>query len=569
MRKLILLVLLLLLGVLPAVGMPAEQTTNCPTPRLTVGGEGRVTEGTANRVRDKASRSGKEVAQIPGGGVFSVLAGPTCSEGFLWWQVEYKGVTGWTVEGNASGYFVEPVNAQGVTATLAVSLTTSAGDAQPCPAGTVKQPRLVVGMQGQVNSTTPSRLRDKPTTKGQEVTQIKGRGLFTVLAGPVCGDGLNWWKVDYNGATGWTAEGSADEYFLDPVAATATPTATHTATPTYTPTATYTPSITPTPTVTLTPSITPTPSNTPTQTPTLLSVTQSVSWSLDGKLLAVGTRDGLFVYDTASFDPPPQQLLDGSVARVRFSPADSNRLLVERAETEEVSLWDVAKREQLWQTSGKLAAFSGDGKRLAVVANSRLNLLNPEDGSIISTSPDPQVITALALNGDGSLALASYPSPNVKNNAHLVNLSTWDARDLDRGALERPGVGMAVAFSPDGTRAIMGDDGGNLQMWDVASGKRVASAIRGEGFSSSTQVNAIVFSPDGRFIASAEGQPQGVVRVFNATDLKLFDTVSGNYLSIDDAAYSPDGARLATAGITAQILDTASYEPITSLVLKR
>jgi hypothetical protein len=566
MRKVILLILLLLVGVLPALGMPAAQTTNCPTPRLTVGGEGRVTEGTANRVRDKASRSGKEVAQIPGGGVFSVLAGPTCNEGFLWWQVEYKGVTGWTVEGNAGGYFVEPVNAQGATPTLAVSLTISAGEAQPCPAGTVKEPRLVIGMQGQVNSTTPSRLRDKPNTKGREVTQIKGRGLFTVLAGPVCGDGLNWWKVDYNGAVGWTAEGSADEYFLDPVAATATPTATNTATPTFTPTATLTPSITPTPTVTLTPSITPTPSNTPTQTPTPLPEPHSVSWSADGKWLAIGTLNGLYLYNAADLNSPPKPIgRVEDIARVRFNPAHNHLLAVQRQAFKGVDWLDVETGEIVHSFEGGHIAWSGNGSRFIIARQGNVTIYDTETSKTMRSILEEHPFFAATLDNTGERALAGGSL------AFLWDVASAQRTVLDRGHLDNPGNVYAVAFSPDGSRIVIGDSRGNIQIWDAASGQRVVSAIRGEGVSTSNQVNAITFSPDGKQIASAESEPQGIVRIYNAADLKLADTFGVNIgdIAVFDLAYSPDGKRLAIAtDTTVRILDTTSYDQITALILK-
>jgi uncharacterized protein YraI len=49
------------------------------------------------------------LTQIPSGGTFTVLAGPTCANGMNWWQVNYNGTVGWTAEGDASGYWLEPL----------------------------------------------------------------------------------------------------------------------------------------------------------------------------------------------------------------------------------------------------------------------------------------------------------------------------------------------------------------------------------------------------------------------------------------------------------------------------
>jgi hypothetical protein len=91
-----------------SVGVVIAQDS-CPETRLAIGESGRVTPGTPNNVRDEPATSGVKVGEIPGGGRFSVLDGPICSEGYLWWQVDYAGVTGWTVEASGDDYYVEPI----------------------------------------------------------------------------------------------------------------------------------------------------------------------------------------------------------------------------------------------------------------------------------------------------------------------------------------------------------------------------------------------------------------------------------------------------------------------------
>lgn len=66
---------------------------------LAVGGTGRVTPGLPNKLRSAPSTSAAQVGSIPGGAAFTVLGGPQCADGLLWYQVEYQGVTGWTASG--------------------------------------------------------------------------------------------------------------------------------------------------------------------------------------------------------------------------------------------------------------------------------------------------------------------------------------------------------------------------------------------------------------------------------------------------------------------------------------
>ncbi len=76
--------------------------------RLTVGGQGRVTPGLPNKMRLEPSLASAQIGNIPGEGVFSVIGGPHCADGFLWWKVTYGSTTGWTANGDGTDYWVEP-----------------------------------------------------------------------------------------------------------------------------------------------------------------------------------------------------------------------------------------------------------------------------------------------------------------------------------------------------------------------------------------------------------------------------------------------------------------------------
>lgn len=82
--------------------------------------------------------------------------------------------------------------------------------------------RLTVGGSGRVTPGLPNNVRSYPGYYGQRVGQIPGSGQFTVLDGPVCADNHAWWRVNYNGLIGWTAEGRVGDYWLEPVNGTTT-----------------------------------------------------------------------------------------------------------------------------------------------------------------------------------------------------------------------------------------------------------------------------------------------------------------------------------------------------------
>lgn len=167
-------------------------------PRLTIGSTAYVLPGLPNLIRSQPRRGAGSaiLGQIPGSGIFTVTGGPQCdSEGRYWWQVNYRGIVGWTAEGESATYWVAPFG---------------------CPASPA--PRLAPGMVARVTPGLPNRLRSGPGSNYGEISQIPGTGVFTVLSGPQCGpEGWSYWRVQYGGLIGWTAEGDGGVYWLEPV----------------------------------------------------------------------------------------------------------------------------------------------------------------------------------------------------------------------------------------------------------------------------------------------------------------------------------------------------------------
>jgi hypothetical protein len=79
--------------------------------------------------------------------------------------------------------------------------------------------RLVPGQQGRVTPGTPNNVRQSPRIEGDLIGEIPGGEVFDIVFGPICEEtsGIAWWQVDYNGISGWTAEGEGDTYYTEPV----------------------------------------------------------------------------------------------------------------------------------------------------------------------------------------------------------------------------------------------------------------------------------------------------------------------------------------------------------------
>lgn len=85
---------------------PASASCDGFTPLLAPGMIARVTEGDPNRLRDSPSTSGAIVGMIPAGEAVTVLSGPYCVAGIGFWQVDFRGLVGYTAEGMGNAYFL-------------------------------------------------------------------------------------------------------------------------------------------------------------------------------------------------------------------------------------------------------------------------------------------------------------------------------------------------------------------------------------------------------------------------------------------------------------------------------
>ena len=220
-----------------------------------------------------------------------------------------------------------------------------------------------------------------------------------------------------------------------------------------------------------------------------------------------------------------------------------------------IILWDVATRQPLGSPlSGHTdavasAAFNPDGSILATGSWDKTIILwdlatrKPLGPSLKAHSGQ---VFSLAFSPDNRL-LASGSSDKA--------VILWDMNT--RLSLGRPLTGHtnalnALAFSPDSQFLVSGDSDGNIILWNAATGQPLGFPFKVSELGSKPALSglvwSLVFSPDGKTLASAHG----------TKDIALWDVEHRKMLTQIDAglggawrcaAFSPD-LRMLAAGST-------------------
>ncbi|MBN8246562.1 MAG: hypothetical protein J0L84_03870 [Verrucomicrobia bacterium] len=203
----------------------------------------------------------------------------------------------------------------------------------------------------------------------------------------------------------------------------------------------------------------------------------------------------------------------------------------------------------------RLREAAGDLAR----AESALDVRGKSDAD---ASPAP-VVQAAAFSPD-TRWLAT-----VDSSGWLVVRAATNGTFLDRWRLPEPLGDVAVGF-PEAGRCVV-RSAGTLHVLDFTPRWRWVATITGTNETClGDRVNALAFSPDGRWLASGSGEPSrgGDLWVWDvATRQPVFGLPNLHSDAVLCAAFSPDGRWLATGGADrfARLVDVASGTPVRAL----
>ena len=274
----------------------------------------------------------------------------------------------------------------------------------------------------------------------------------------------------------------------------------------------------------------------------------SVTLSPDGELLAVGCHNG--VVDL--WDVRNKKRIDslrGHAAMVQcvvFSP--DGRLLASSA-AEHAHLWNIRDRKKIavfeHTAIVESMSFGHDGKTLACVDDTCIRLWNTRRKRAISV-------------------LGRVPPP--RKSGFLERLwSKWVYGEIP---VESPVANSTIAsidFNPDGKLLISGGIDNAVRLWDVRKRREIFTAEPDKKGMKYAAIDSVAFSPDGKTIASAGTHRE--IQLWSVAEHKLIETLDiGEWINALD--FSPDGRFLAAAVTTkakVRIWDMKTREELTSL----
>jgi eukaryotic-like serine/threonine-protein kinase len=299
---------------------------------------------------------------------------------------------------------------------------------------------------------------------------------------------------------------------------------------------------------------------------------ESVVYRPDGKQIATGARDRTVrLWEPAT----GRELACSKVPLVPHRPegapvvaysSDGSRIVsIAKSDSPGTSLlWDTATGKQIavvgeWEAKiHREAAFSPDGKRVAVTSGEYVRLCDAGTGRLIAAlGPHESRAAHLAFSSDGQ-RIASMTTEAGSTAIHLWDGATGKVVAQLRGHT----MPASILFSPDGSRLLSGSNypENTARLWDAATGRLIA-VLSGH----KNLITSLAFSPDGTRAATTSRDH--TARLWDGRTGQLVVLLGGHTARVSAVVFSPNGARVVTGAddATLRLWDAQTGELISVL----
>lgn len=262
----------------------------------------------------------------------------------------------------------------------------------------------------------------------------------------------------------------------------------------------------------------------------------SLSYSSDGRFLAVGGTSGIYLVDAQKLSK--EEFIGTHVwARtVAFQPG--SHLLAAGLFDDSVKFWRVPGAQPAGSMDDpegwvRSISFSADGALIASASDDEtVRVWQVEDAAPLLVLENAMGVRAVALSPDGTRIAGAMADNTVR---------VWS---VPAGTLIYTLTGhedwpRCLDFSPDGQYLASGSFDTTIRLWSMADGK-LEKTLTGH----SSSVLGVVFSPDGKLLAS--GSVDETVRLWDVVSGAQIRVLQGHKDFVYSVAFSPDGHTLAS-----------------------
>lgn len=263
----------------------------------------------------------------------------------------------------------------------------------------------------------------------------------------------------------------------------------------------------------------------------------AVSFSPDGKFIAVGGTSGVYLVDLQKLSAIEFIRTNTWARSVAFVPGSN--MLAAGLSDGTIKFWDIPASQltrtiedpQGWVRS---ISFSRDGSLIASASDDNtIRIWRVTDGSpVLILDSDTAGVRAVALSPDGKLVAGALRDKTV----HVWSVPSGELLYTLSGHQDWV---RCLAFSPDGQLLASGSFDRTIHLWSMSNGE-LRQTLKGH----SSSVLGVAFSPDGKTLAS--GSVDETVRLWNVGDGTPIRVLLGHTNFVYAVAFSPDGQSLAS-----------------------